>query len=281
MTYIDAIILGATQGFTEFLPVSSSGHLIIARKIFSLPLQGSLTFDAILQCATVLAVVLYFAKDLWNIALSVIRYITGKVISRTEKVYIWAIALGTIPAIIFGLLLESAMDSVFRNVDLVAGALLGGSMLMWYAQKQSVVDRRKLIGDTDSPKGPLEENQALTVKKGIAIGFFQSLALIPGVSRSGATISGGLLVGLSREEATRFSFLLSVPILVGSGLKKLLEVNFATSGGMFGALMVGSGVSFVAGLLAIHYFIKYLKTHTLSVFIWYRVALAIALFIFL
>jgi len=281
MTYIDAIILGAIQGFTEFLPVSSSGHLIIARKIFSLPLQGSLTFDAILQCATVLAVVLYFAKDLWNIALSVIRYITGKVISRTEKVYIWAIALGTIPAIIFGLLLESAMDSVFRNVDLVAGALLGGSMLMWYAQKQSVVDRRKLIGDTDSPKGPLEENQALTVKKGIAIGFFQSLALIPGVSRSGATISGGLLVGLSREEATRFSFLLSVPILVGSGLKKLLEVNFATSGGMFGALMVGSGVSFVAGLLAIHYFIKYLKTHTLSVFIWYRVALAIALFIFL
>ena len=257
MTYIDAIILGATQGFTEFLPVSSSGHLIIARKIFSLPLQGSLTFDAILQCATVLAVVLYFAKDLWNIALSVIRYITGKVISRTEKVYIWAIALGTIPAIIFGLLLESAMDSVFRNVDLVAGALLGGSMLMWYAQKQSVVDSRKLIGDTDSPKGPLEENQALTVKKGIAIGFFQSLALIPGVSRSGATISGGLLVGLSREEATRFSFLLSVPILVGSGLKKLLEVNFATSGGMFGALMVGSGVSFVAGLLAIHYFIKY------------------------
>ncbi len=281
MTYIDAIILGAIQGFTEFLPVSSSGHLIIARKIFSLPLQGSLTFDAILQCATVLAVVLYFAKDLWNIALSVIRYITGKVISRTEKVYIWAIALGTIPAIIFGLLLESAMDSVFRNVDLVAGALLGGSMLMWYAQKQSVVDSRKLIGDTDSPKGPLEENQVLTVKKGIAIGFFQSLALIPGVSRSGATISGGLLVGLSREEATRFSFLLSVPILVGSGLKKLLEVNFATSGGMFGALMVGSGVSFVAGLLAIHYFIKYLKTHTLSVFIWYRVALAIALFIFL
>lgn len=271
MGYIDAIILGAVQGLTEFLPVSSSGHLLIARKIFDLPLQGSLSFDAILQCATVLAVLLYFAKDLWSIALSVLRYVSGKMISETEKVYIWAIALGTIPAIIFGLLLESTMDSVFRNIHLVALALLVGSALMWYAQEKSKVDSRQSTGDVGS----------LTVKRGIIVGFFQSLALVPGISRSGATISGGLLVGLSREEATRFSFLLSVPILVGSGLKKLLEVDFGASGGVFGPLFIGSVVSFIVGLLAIHYFIKYLKTHNLSVFIWYRVLLAVVLFVFL
>lgn len=274
MTYIDAIILGFVQGLTEFLPVSSSGHLLIARKIFDLPLQGSLSFDAVLQCATVLAVLLYFAKDLWGIALSALRYISGRIISETEKVYLWAIVLGTIPAIIFGLLLESTMDSVFRNINLVALALVAGSVLMWYAQ-------RKSKGDTISPRVTLGEHSTLSIKKGVTIGFFQSLALVPGISRSGATISGGLLAGLSREEATRFSFLLSVPILVGSGLKKLLEVDFAASGGVFGPLFIGSVVSFIVGLLAIHYFIKYLKTHNLSVFIWYRVLLAVVLFVFL
>lgn len=271
MGYIDAIILGAVQGLTEFLPVSSSGHLLIARKIFDLPLQGSLSFDAILQCATVLAVLLYFAKDLWSILLSALRYVAGKTISETEKVYIWAIALGTIPAIIFGLLLESTMDSVFRNIHLVALALLAGSALMWYAQEKSQVDSRQSTGDAGS----------LTVKRGIIVGFFQSLALVPGISRSGATISGGLLAGLSREEATRFSFLLSVPILVGSGLKKLLEVDFTASGGGLGSLFASSVVSFIVGLLAIHYFIKYLKTHNLSVFIWYRVLLALVIFMVL
>lgn len=274
MTYIDAIILGFVQGLTEFLPISSSGHLLIVRKIFGLPLHGSLSFDAVLQCATVLAVLLYFAKDLWSIILSALRYVSGKIISETEKVYLWAIVLGTIPAIIFGLLLESTMDSVFRNVDLVAGALVVGSVLMGYAQ-------RKSEGGAISPRGPLGESSTLTIKKGVVVGFFQSLALVPGISRSGATISGGLLAGLSREEATRFSFLLSVPILVGSGLKKLLEVDITASGGVLWLLFTGSVVSFIIGLLAIHYFIKYLKTHNLSVFIWYRVLLAIVLFLFL
>lgn len=272
MDYIHAIILGLVQGLTEFLPISSSGHLIIARKIFNLPLEGSLSFDAVLQCATALAVLLYFAKDLWGIAYSAFRYVCGKAIEEREKTYIWAIILGTIPAIIFGLLLESKMDSVFRNIQLVALALLAGSALMYGAQKYA---------EKISPRVTLGENGGLTVKKGIMIGFFQSLALIPGISRSGATISGGLLMGLSREEATRFSFLLSVPILVGSGLKKLLEVDFTASGGVLGSLFIGSAASFVVGLLSIHYLIKYLKTHNLSVFIWYRVILAVALFVFL
>jgi len=271
MSYIDAIILGFIQGLTEFLPISSSGHLLVVRDILNLPLAGTLTFDAILQWATVLAVVLYFAKDLWGIVLSVFRLVLGKPVDYKEKIYVGAIVLGTIPAVVFGVLLESTMDTVFRNIDLVALALLAGSVLMYSAQKYT---------EKTSPRRDLGET-GLTVRRGFVIGLFQALALVPGVSRSGATISGGLFAQLSREEATRFSFLLSVPILVGSGFKKLLEVDFTASGGVFGPLFVGSLVSFVVGLLAIHYFIKYLKKHTLTVFIWYRIILAIALFVFM
>ncbi|MCX6703641.1 MAG: undecaprenyl-diphosphatase UppP [Candidatus Zambryskibacteria bacterium] len=282
MGYIDAIILGAVQGLTEFLPVSSSGHLLIARAFLNLPLAGTLTFDAVLQCATVLAVLIYFSRDLWGIVLSGIRFVLQKPISHTEKTYLWAIVLGTIPAIVFGLLLESKMDSMFRNIHLVAAALLAGSALMYAAQKYAEeTSPRGTLGETTSPMSDIGENQGLTVKKGIIIGFFQSLALVPGISRSGATISGGLFAGLSREEATRFSFLLSVPILVGSGLKKLLEVNFGAPDALLGPLFLGSLVSFIIGLLAIHYFIKYLKNHTLTAFIWYRIILAVALFIFM
>ncbi|MHB1316273.1 MAG: undecaprenyl-diphosphatase UppP [Minisyncoccota bacterium] len=272
MDYMHAIILGFVQGLTEFLPISSSGHLLITREIFKLPLIGSLSFDAVLQFATVLAVLVYFARDLWNIFLSGLKFISRKPISEIEKTYLLAIVLGTIPAVFFGLLLESKMDSVFRNIHLVALALLLGSALMYYAQTFS----ERLMS-----RGILDTKSKLTTIKGIIIGLFQSLALVPGVSRSGATISGGLFMGLTREQATRFSFLLSVPILVGSGLKKLLEVDFTASGGTLGPLFTGSIVSFVVGLVAIHYFIKYLKTHNLSVFIWYRVVLAILIFMFL
>lgn len=280
MNYTDAIILGAVQGLTEFLPISSSGHLLIVRDFLNLPLVGTLSFDAVLQCATVLAVLVYFAQDLWGIVLSAFRYVRGKPVSEIEKTYLWGIFLGTIPAVIFGLLLESKMDSVFRNVHLVALALLAGSALMYFAQKYAEKMSKRHF-DMPSPTPGVGEGSGLTIKKAISVGFFQALALVPGISRSGATISGGLLSGLSRIEATRFSFLLSVPILVGSGLKKLLEVDFGASGGTLGPLFIGSSFSFIIGLLAIHYFIKYLKTHTLSVFIWYRVLLAIAIFMFL
>jgi len=283
MDYLDAIILGAIQGLTEFLPVSSSGHLLIARALFDLPLVGTLSADAILQCATVLAVLIYFARDLRGIAISTFHYVLRKPVSPEEKTYIFAIALGTIPAIIFGLLLESKMDSVFRNVHLVAWALLLGSALMWLAGKKAEIsDMRHEISEN---AGNIKENtntdtKKLTVRKGIIIGFFQSIALVPGISRSGATISGGLFMGLSRENATHFSFLLSVPILVGSGIKKLLEVDFTAPGTTPGPLLLGSIVAFVVGLVAIHYFIRYLKNHSLNLFIWYRVALALSILFF-
>lgn len=154
------------------------------------------------------------------------------------------------------------METIFRNVHLVALTLILGSLLIWLAQRFA------------------KENKVLSLGRGVVVGFFQCLALVPGVSRSGATISGGLLAGLTKDEAVRFSFILSIPILLGSGLKKLLEVRGDLLGNSFGSsLLLGSVVAFLTGLFAINFLIKYLKTHNLNVFIWYRIALAIGLFL--
>lgn len=253
---IQAIILGAVQGITEFLPISSSGHLIIIREMLGLQTLGSLSFDAVLQLATTLAVIIYFWKDL--VALVRVR-------DAKNKIMIWALVLGTIPAVFFGLIFEKGIDSVFRNAHIVAWALIAGSVLFFFAEKYAAT-RQKLP-------------EELSLKRGFWVGCFQVLALIPGMSRSGSTISGGLFMGMKREEVVRFSFLLSVPILLGTGLKKLLDLGSA--GSIDASLIVGSLVAFVVGFASIHFLIKYLRKHTLNVFIVYRVVLALVVLLFL
>ena len=256
MELIAVIILGIVQGITEFLPISSSGHLILARELLGMEAQNGLAFDAVLQLATGLAVVAYFWRDLVRLFKSAVSYVSGKGIDATDRTLIVAIILGTIPAVIAGLLLETKMETVFRSASLVALMLIAGSVVM--AGGELVAARYA--------RGPL------TIKKGVGIGLFQCLALIPGFSRSGATISGGLLLGLTRENAARFGFLLSVPIILGSGLKKLFELETGNSIGL--PLVAGSLVAFIVGLSAIHFLMRYLKTRTLWVFMWYRLALA-------
>lgn len=275
MTHIAAIILGFIEGATEFIPVSSSGHLIIGRAILGLGSVGSLTFDAVLQLATSCALLVYFWRDVLRLIQTAWKIVTRQPVEQKEKTLLYAIILGTIPAVIGGLLLEKQMDTIFRNVHLVALTLILGSILMWLAQKYS----RKV-----APHEPLGElgKHMITIKKGIMIGFFQVLALVPGVSRSGATISGGLFAGLTQEEATRFSFLLSLPVLFGAGLKKLFEVRHDLfSSGYGSALLLGSLTAFVVGLLSIRFLMRYLKTHGLNVFIWYRVLIALVILFFL
>lgn len=267
MNILQSIILGVTEGVTEFLPVSSSGHMIIVRKLLHLQLTGTLAYDAVLQFAAALALSAYFWRDILKLLFTFFDMVRGRVVSPESKTLVWAIIIGTIPAVLFGLLLQSYMDSVFRNIKLVGLMLLLGSGLMYYAQKKSTVNSQQSI-----------EGEPLTVKKGIIIGLYQCLALIPGVSRSGATISGGLLSGLSRDETVRFSFLLSVPILLGSGLKELLSVRHEIGPASMMPLLFGSLASFLVALLAIHYFIRFLKNHNLNLFIYYRIALFLAIF---
>lgn len=266
MTVIDSIILGAVQGLTEFLPISSSGHLIIARNFLGLDLVGTLAFDAILQLATTLAVVVYFWKDLWGLFVSFLKWVfvkdrSGEVLDNMKMIGFLVVA--TVPAVIIGLMLEDTMDSVFRNEFLVIYTLIFGAVILYLAERST---RLKTA------------TKPLTWTKSLIIGLFQSLALIPGMSRSGMTISGGLFMNLERDKAVRLSFLMAVPILLGSGLKKSLDIL-----GEVGAVSInyeivfGVLTSFVVGLLAIHFLITFLKKHTLLPFVWYRIGLAILL----
>ncbi|MCE9644097.1 undecaprenyl-diphosphatase UppP [Candidatus Parcubacteria bacterium] len=264
MDLFQALILGVVQGLTEFLPVSSTGHLILARDILGINVPSGLAVDAVLQLATILAVGVYFARDLWRLFLTGAKWIMRRAVSDEDRTLLLAVIYGTIPAIIIGLLLESYMETVFRSAGLVALMLVVGSFLFLFAERIAT------------------QAGALTPGKGFLIGLFQCLALIPGMSRSGSTIAGGLILGLTREAAARFSFILSFPIIVGSGAKKFLELsNEHLLGAMGVPLLMGSFVAFLVGLAAIHFLIRYLRTHSLAVFTYYRFALAAAVIAFL
>ncbi len=255
MDITNSIILGIVQGITEFLPISSTGHLILVRNWLNMGDENGLLFDAILQLATSLAVLLYFRKDFYFILQKIFSFFTRK---KENYSYLYALFYGTLPAVLLGLLLEKMIGGVFRDVRVIFITLILGSLLFFIAEKYA------------------KQNENLNPKKGFLIGLFQSLALLPGMSRSGSTISGGLLLGLRREEATRFSFILSFPIIFGSGLYKLLELLYSENVGSLGTpIIFGSIFSFIFGLLSVHYLLQILKKHTLNVFIVYRLLLAV------
>lgn len=264
LSVFDSIILGITQGITEFLPISSSGHLIIARDVLGITQDGGLAFDAILQLATACAVLLYFRKDIIDLILNVFK----KERDMQKLKLTAALIIGTIPAIVLGLFLQDYMETIFRSTTLVAITLIIGSVVMY-------------IGDLFLKKRT-RSAEDLTIMKGFGIGLYQCLALVPGMSRSGMSISGGYFLGLSKEMAVRFSFLLSIPIIVGSGLVKLVDVIKDPSiiSGGFITLSFGFISAFVFGWFSIDFLLKFLKTNSFKVFVVYRTVLAILLLIF-
>jgi len=258
LTLFDSALLGAVEGLTEFLPVSSSGHLILARELLHINTESGLGFDAVLQLAATCAALIYFRKDIMDLLRAGLAWLRGEKQVETERLLLVGIIVGTIPALVLGLILQKAMETIFRSALLVACTLILGSILFIYAERKAV--QRATIP---------------TVKQSWWIGVFQTLALVPGVSRSGATISGGLLMGLTRESATRFSFLLSLPILAGSGLLKLHDIlKHPAQDYSLMSLAVGFLVSGIIGYVAIDWLIKYLKRHSLMTFVWYRLGLA-------
>lgn len=261
MEIVNSVILGIIQGATEFIPVSSSGHLILARDFLNMEVDYSLAFDAVLQLATTLAVLVYFRKDIFGLVKSFLKFISGKFIEVKELILMKAVIFGTIPAVLIGFILEDTMDTIFRNSFLVAMSLIVGGLIMFFAERFAK---------------KIEQKNDLSVSRGVGIGFFQALALIPGFSRSGMTISGGLFFGLKREDATRFAFVLAFPVLLGAGLKKLLDLGSAGLLDSVGVeLFAGSLASFLVGILAIHFLVTFLKRHTLNAFVVYRFVLAI------
>jgi undecaprenyl-diphosphatase len=247
-----AAILGIVQGLTEFLPVSSTAHLILVSDLLKLdPTRFGLSFDVALHLGTALAVLLYFATT-W---LGLLRdLLSGR--WRLPAL----IVLGTAPAAIAGAIFQSAVERELRGALVVAAGLFVGSIIFVIAE--AVARQRRVMTD-------------VTVTDALVIGVAQAIALVPGISRSGITISAGLFRELRRDEATRFAFLLATPVILGAGAKTLLDARKAAE--LLAApdvLAVGFGLSFLSGLAAVAFMVRFLRTHSLSWFVGYRVILA-------
>lgn len=259
MGIFEAISIGILQGITEFLPVSSSGHLILAHSLFGASENSDLAFDAVLHMATALAVVIYFWTDILQLINTALRKLGRLPVNDKDMILLSAIIAGTVPAVILGLMLETLMGTLFRSPLLVALVLVTGSCLFIYAEWIYFNNQR---------------NSEMTINKGFKIGLFQSLALIPGFSRSGASIAGGMLLGLTRSDAAKFAFLLAIPIMLGAGSKKLLELLTSDESVAWLSVGLGAVTAFFVGLLAIHFMLSFVRKHTLWPFIWYRIILA-------
>jgi undecaprenyl-diphosphatase len=257
-----ALLLGILQGLTEFLPISSSAHLILLPWFFQWnhPLLDSLPFDVALHAGTLLAVLWYFWRDWLGLIRGFFRILVKRKARDFQERLILYIILATIPAGIVGILLEKTIESTFRNPALITLPLIFVSFLMIYAERRA---RLSL---------PLE---GMTLKDAMVIGIAQAAALLPGVSRSGITITTGLFQGYRREAATRFSFLLSTPAIGGA---TLLQVRHLLSAGPDDWFLIAIGFisSVVVGYLAIAFLMRYLRVHTLNLFVGYRLILAAA-----
>ena len=256
--YLQALVLGIIQGLTEFLPISSSAHLRIFPELFGWGDPGA-AFTAVIQIGTELAVLTYFRNDIWQIARTWILSLfkaeyRGHVDARTG----WFVILGSIPIVVLGVLFKDTIESHFRNLWLVATALIVMGLVLGLADK---------VGGQD------KKVKQMTLRDALLMGTAQAAALVPGVSRSGATLSMGRFLGYEREAVTRFSFLLAIPAVVGAGLFELKDVPNGDNAYGWGPTVVATVVSFVVGYAAIAWLLRYISSHSYTPFVVYRVLL--------
>jgi len=262
MSYLEAIVLGIVQGLTEFLPISSTGHLRIVPAFVGWEDPGA-AFTAVTQLGTMAAVLLYFREDLMRVARAWLASITDRPKRRELDARLgWYIVLGTVPIGVFGVLFKDQIETGARDLYIIGVALIVVGVIM------SIADH---VGKRE------RQIEQIQTKDGFWVGIAQALALIPGVSRSGATITTGLFLGLDRAAAARFSFLLSVPAVVLSGLFELSSIIEGEEGAHVGAgpLVVATAFAFVVGYWSIAFLLRFLATHTLFIFVAYRIVLGI------
>jgi undecaprenyl-diphosphatase len=262
VSLIEAIVLGILQGLTEFLPISSSAHQLIVPAMLGWEDPGA-AFTAVTQLGTEAAVLIYFARDIGRLVVTWFRGLRDRA-ARADPDYrlAWLVILGTLPISVLGLLLKDQIETVARNLWLIATTMVVFGVLLGVAER---VGRQKI------------DLERVTVGQGVAMGFAQALALVPGVSRSGGTITAGLFLGLTRPAAVRLSFLLAIPAVVASGLFELPDVF--TPGGPSGPQMVvATLIAFVLGYAVIAWLLRYVEHHSVYVFVGYRIALGAVLF---
>ena len=268
MTLLQAILLGIVQGLTEFIPISSTAHLVLASRVLGLTLDPEqLTASiAVIQLGTLIAVCIYFAGDIWNISLAFtrdhVKLLTGKKDpagpSLSHEAWLgWLVVIGSLPVAVVGLIFKKQIEGTFtKNLWVIATMMVVIALLLAIAE---VVGKRQ------------REMKDLGVRDALVVGFAQCLALIPGSSRSGSTIMGGLFAGETRDTAARFSFLLSIPAIAASGLLEMKEALHLLPKGSLVPMAIGTIVSGIVGYLSIWFLLRFLRTHTTGVFIGYRI----------
>ena len=275
MSVLEAVFLGIIQGLTEFLPVSSTGHLTLSGKFMNLISEDNpehwTAFIAIIQLGTLIAVLVYFWKDLINIIKDFVRNNLIKPVRYSEQNLNsrlgWLIIIGTIPVVIIGIAFKDVIEGAFtKNLYVIVSSLIGLAIILAAAEK--IAKFKKDVKD-------------ITILDSLLIGLAQAVSLIPGSSRSGTTITAGLFTGLNREAAARFSFLLSIPAVLASGVLQLYEALNFVDQTMIVNLIVSTIVSAVSGYLAIDFLLKFLKKNSTFIFIYYRIGLGILIIVLL
>jgi undecaprenyl-diphosphatase len=265
VSYLDAIILGIIEGLTEFLPVSSTGHLTITEKILGLKIDdaGVTAYTAVIQMGAILAVLLYFRSDIGRIAVAWLRgLVRPEYRGSFDHRFGWYIIAGSVPIGIVGFLGKDVISGPLRSLWWVGGALVAWSAVMWFAERGARQDRgERDLGMTDA----------------LVVGALQCVALVPGVSRSGATISAGLLRGLDRVTATRLSFFLSIPALTAAGLYELKDVHGISAG----QTIVGTVVAFVVAYASVAWLLRFVSHHSIGRFVPYRIVLGVTVLVLL
>lgn len=259
MQMIDAIILGLVQGMTEFLPISSLGHLVLVRPWLTIDTINALAFDAVVRFTISIVALVYFWPDIWTLLQSVLRKLSRLPVNPKDITLFNALLLGSIPGILAGVALQPYVENKYNSAGIVALMLLLSAVFFMY------VEWRYYLRPT---------HEGISIRRGWMIGVFQVLAMIPGFPQTGATIAGGMQIGLSRYEAARFSFMLIIPISFGIGVHKIISVLKTDGVVSWGMVGLGAGIAAVVAFFFIHFFLSYIKRQTLWPFIWYNVILA-------
>ncbi len=271
LSYLDALVLGVVEGLTEFLPVSSTGHLTVTEKVLGLQLDAPAVtaYTAIIQLGAIVATFLYFARKIGRLFTAWVRGLRDPA-ARANHDYAlaWAVIVGSIPVGIVGFLGRHLVEGPLRNLWVVAGALIAWSAVMVFAERRH---------DELAARGIQRGEGAVGVRDGLMIGLVQCFSLIPGVSRSGATISAGLLRGIDRVTATELSFFMAIPALTAAGLFSMVQEKDNLGSLGVGQMIVGVVVAFVVAYASIAWLLRFVATNSLKAFVGYRVAAGIAL----
>jgi undecaprenyl-diphosphatase len=262
LSYLDSVVLGIVEGLTEFLPVSSTGHLTVTEKLLGLTVDDPAVtaYTAVIQLGAIAATLLYFGRKILRLLGAWVSGLARSTSRGSDYTLAWAVIVGSIPVGLVGFALKDLIEGALRSLWVVAAALVLWSAVMVYAERRH---------DAIASRGRQKREEQVTIPDGVVIGLVQCFSLIPGVSRSGATISAGLVRGIDRVSATELSFFMAIPALTAAGAFEAATTDLSVLGG--GQLVVGVVVAFVVAYASIAWLLRFVATNSLRPFVWYRV----------